>query len=63
MASDRCKTCGQSLCTVLGLFPHPEDVHRRLGEVSREARLLRRQLRLSLAAVKEEAKRKTEGEA
>jgi hypothetical protein len=36
------------------LLPDPSSVHRRLGEVLREQRLLRRLLRLTLAAREEQ---------
>jgi hypothetical protein len=39
------------------LIPLPADVHRRLGEIARERALLRRLLRLALAAHAEEARR------
>jgi hypothetical protein len=38
-------------------FPRPADVHRRLGELARERRLMRRLLRLALAAHEEHANR------
>lgn len=47
-------------CPDLGrLIPEPARVYRRLGEVLREARLLRRQLRLSLR-FREELQRREE---
>jgi hypothetical protein len=42
----------------LAIVPDPAEVHRRLGEVLREERILRRQLRLSLAAAEEERRRR-----
>lgn len=48
-------------CPDLGrLIPEPARVYRRLGEVLREARLLRRQLSLSLRA-REELRRREDG--
>jgi hypothetical protein len=48
--------------TSLLIVPAPVEVHRRLGEVLREERILRRLLRLSLAAA-EEQRRRDSGEA
>ncbi|OAI45066.1 hypothetical protein AYO44_13160 [Planctomycetaceae bacterium SCGC AG-212-F19] len=47
------------MCTpdLLTLIPDPKEVHRCLGEVLREERLLRRLLRLSLAAQQEVGER------
>ncbi len=45
----------------LSIVPDPVEVHRRLGEVLRESRILRRQLRLSLAAAEEERRRRETG--
>jgi hypothetical protein len=48
------------MSTQLGLLanvPDPAAIHRRLGEVVREERLLRRLLRLSLAAQEERKRR------
>jgi hypothetical protein len=42
---------------VLGSLPAPAVIHRRLGEVLREERLLRRLLRLAMAAWNERQRR------
>jgi hypothetical protein len=44
------------------LLPDPSAVHRRLGQMLREERLLRRLLRLSLAAREEQRRREEEPE-
>jgi hypothetical protein len=44
----------------LGLIPDPAAIHRRLGELTRERQLLRRQLRLSMAAHQEQQQRASE---
>jgi hypothetical protein len=48
--------------TQLDIVPDPAEVQRRLGEVLREERVLRRQLRLSLAAAEERRRRAAEKE-
>jgi hypothetical protein len=42
------------------LVPPPDAIHRRLCELARERALLRRQLRLSLAAYEERERRSSE---
>jgi hypothetical protein len=44
---------------LLTLLPDPMAVHRRLGDLVREQRLLRRLLRLTLAAQQERSRRST----
>jgi hypothetical protein len=46
----------------LDIVPDAAEVQRRLGKVLREERLLRRQLRLSLAAAEENRRRTAEQE-
>lgn len=42
-----------TVCDPLAKIPEPETVHKRLGELVREERLLRRLLRLAMAARQE----------